>query len=739
MTAGAETLIGGRFRLVEPVGQGGMGRVWRGYDQVLDRDVAVKEVLLPPDLPAEERATLVARTTREAKSAARLNHPGVVTIHDVVEHAGAPWIVMEYVPGGSLAAELARNGRLPWERAARIGEQVAGALAHTHAAGIVHRDLKPDNILLAAGDRVVVTDFGIARMADATSRLTSTGTVIGTPYFMAPEQLEGSESGAAADLWSLGATLYLAVEGRRPFDGPTLTAVITAILTRDPVPPAHAGPIAALLTRLLTKDPAGRPDAAATARLLDLRSSVTDAVDWSAPAPPPADRAPEAAGSSGTVNIGPPRPAVIGRRPDRTEPAGTFLARFDHEDWVTALEFSPDSARMATGCGKTVRLWDRTLGEGGRLRHPHRVTGVVFSPDGTQVATRTAGPGIGSKHLVRLWDTVTGDEIAQLEHRYVVTKVVFSPDGTRVAVAGEGDGVVGLWEPRSGQLIGRLEHARPARQLIFSPDSRRIVVLVSEHREASLWDAATGRKVNRIRHARPVRNAKFSPDGTRFLSLGEDGSTWLWDADAGWKQPWRAENGQEEPWAERMSAWAAAFSPDGTRLATASKDRDIRLWDPASGLETGRIPGETTVRGVVFSPDGSLLASASAHQTIHLWDPVSRRERARLWHGDKVTTLKFSPDGARLITDGVDNVIRLWDPATGREVSRVPHGKLCVLSPDAAQLATGGGPAAQLLDPETGAELGWMTHDDVIAEAKFSPDNSRLATRAGKAIALWAT
>jgi tRNA A-37 threonylcarbamoyl transferase component Bud32 len=268
--AGADTwLIGGRYRLAAPIGHGAMGTVWRARDELLDRVVAVKEVRLPAGLSEAERDNLCQRTLREARTAARLSHPAVATVHDVVEEHGRTWIVMELVHGRPLDRVLARSGPLPPKRAAEVGRQLLAALAAAHGAGVLHRDVKPGNVLLTRDGGAVLTDFGVATI-DGDASLTQAGVVVGTPAFMAPERIRGEVAAAAADLWSLGATLYAAVEGRGPYDHcGGAAATMAAIITGDPAPPKTAGPLAAPITALLSRDPAARPSAAAAMGMLE--------------------------------------------------------------------------------------------------------------------------------------------------------------------------------------------------------------------------------------------------------------------------------------------------------------------------------------------------------------------------------------------------------------------------------------------------------------------------------------
>lgn len=252
-------LIGGRYRLAERIGSGGMGTVWRAVDELVERDVAVKEPRLPGDPQDAAHQRAYNRLQREARAAARVEHPAAVAIHDVVVEDGLPWIVMELIRGESLH-EVLQRGALPPAESARIGLAVVGALKAAHAKGIVHRDVKPANVLLGQHGRVVLTDFGIAHIQGEES-ITMSGEFVGSLEFIAPERMSGRGAGPAADLWSLGVCLYAAVEGWSPFRRTTLESTLAAILSAEPPEPEHAGPLGALIVRLLAKDPDERPDA----------------------------------------------------------------------------------------------------------------------------------------------------------------------------------------------------------------------------------------------------------------------------------------------------------------------------------------------------------------------------------------------------------------------------------------------------------------------------------------------
>ncbi|MFC9052977.1 MULTISPECIES: serine/threonine-protein kinase [Streptomyces] len=260
-------VIAGRYRLHERLGRGGMGIVWRATDQLLAREVAVKALPLDESLSAAEARRRRERTLREARAVAQLRHPHVIVVHDVVEDDGRAYMVMELVDGGSLADRVLTRGPVDAVEAARIGVALLDALDTAHASGILHRDVKPSNVLVADDGRVVLTDFGVAQVAGATT-LTESGSFVGSPEYTAPERMSGAGTGPESDLWSLGVLLCAVLSGASPFHRDSLGGVLHAVVTEEIRPPAQAGPLLPVVRGLLERDPRRRLDAASAQRML---------------------------------------------------------------------------------------------------------------------------------------------------------------------------------------------------------------------------------------------------------------------------------------------------------------------------------------------------------------------------------------------------------------------------------------------------------------------------------------
>ncbi|MGW6055534.1 serine/threonine-protein kinase [Streptomyces sp. NPDC055189] len=369
-TGGVGRLLAGRYRVTARLGRGGMGVVWRAVDEVLGREVAVKELRTYTDAAGPELADLRVRMQREARAAARVRHPGVVAVHDVAEVDGRPLIVVELVEGPSLDDVLRDRGTLDPREAAAIGAKVMDALAAAHRAGVLHRDVKPGNILLESGGRVVLTDFGIATMDDpgdgSATHLTRSGELVGSLDYLAPERAQGQDPGPASDVWALGATLYAAVEGASPFRRTSTWSTLTAIVA-DPLPePQRAGPLIPVLRQLMHKDPLARPDAAqaaliladaadgvVTAPLHEPASRPREATERSIPSGPPPGFGPPP--SSGAVLPAPVTPATSPqRRPRRGR----------------ALLAAAAVAVVLAATGVTVALLNGQEGSGSRAQRP---------------------------------------------------------------------------------------------------------------------------------------------------------------------------------------------------------------------------------------------------------------------------------------------------------------------------------------------------------------------------------
>ena len=350
-TNGAGRRVANRYELTDELGHGGMGVVWRATDTLLGRQVALKEVDLPRGVEAAGRESLRARVSREARAAARLSHPGVVTVYDIAHDGEQDFIVMELVSAPTLEELVRTGGPLAPQRAARLGLGLLDALEAAHRAGIVHRDLKPKNVMVREDGATKLADFGIASV-QGDPRLTATGLVVGSPAYMAPEQVEAQAVSPATDLWALGATLWFAVEGQPPFGGGEFQT-LSAIVNGQPRRPERLGPLTPVLARLLVKDPASR---ATPAQLRPLLRQIASSEG----------------GGPGTATRGRATPAAtppaIGRRPPSWSAAPT-----PRPERTRTLQ--PDAARGRCGPGPThparnrAAGWYRGPGERGVGRH----------------------------------------------------------------------------------------------------------------------------------------------------------------------------------------------------------------------------------------------------------------------------------------------------------------------------------------------------------------------------------
>ncbi len=500
-----QLLIAGRYRLLDLVGTGGMGRVWLARDEMLHRDIAVKEVVPPSWLAEAERVELRLRTLREARAAARLNHPNVVRIYDVVHDRECPWIVMEYVPSRSVQEIIGDEGPLSPQRTAQIGLAVLAALRAAHSAGVLHRDVKPHNVLVADDGRVVLTDFGLATFDGGDGSMTAPGMVLGSPQFVAPERAREGVSDPRTDLWSLGATLYATVEGQSPYARSSAMATLSALATEPPDPMRRAGPLRPALLGLLQRDPWRRLTAAETEPLLRSAAAGHDE-----PTGPARSAAVAAIRSAGRAAV--PAPVDQPARPDEpAAPPGSSPLPVRRRRRLLALGGAATVTALLAAVGVSLALTHRDddrappSGSGGGATTARPAAFACGTPPPTATPVPSVPPPTGVRYrLVEGWvwhDDPAGFRIAApvawLRWTEGAATCFRDPDGARVLSVETGP-------PRPDPVAyWTAEEARLTRGDAL-PDYRRVdISALDVFRGGAIWECgwenAAGERVHSFR------------------------------------------------------------------------------------------------------------------------------------------------------------------------------------------------------------------------------------------------
>jgi hypothetical protein len=609
------------FNIVRVVGRGGMGVVLQAIDTCLQRDVAIK--VLDPELSKDELAA--TRFCREARAAASISHENVVAVHQV-EHDEAkdiPFLVMELITGESLEKKLERDRQLTLKEIVSIGMQTAAGLAAAHEKGLIHRDIKPGNILLEkSGQRVKLTDFGLARAAEDV-RLTRTGLVAGTPLYMSPEQASGEELDARSDLFSLGVVLYELAAGESPFTAKTPLQVLKRVTEEQPAPLRDRNPeipewFALIVDRLLAKKPADRfQTAKEVADTLEhfwakLKSSETlicpkkkAAALWKTIA---------IGASAGLVTLLLGAVAMFFLLPPREEKVPTPSHVFK---------------------GNAGPLWSMDV-----------------SKDGKKLAMGT------NDGTVKFWD-IGGEKVDWTipAHKTPVWALALAPHGDYLATGSDDDRAI-LWDLKTQKELHGLANPGGTRAVAFDSEGKKLVT-GGRNGSVKVWDVATGKEsaLEISGHRGLVLSVAFAPDDKTIASASGDNIIKIWNASTG--RLTHTLTGHES------TVYAIAYAPTGRHLVSGSWDRTVRLWDLDSGSQLARLDGHThDVWTVAFNPEGSLFASAGEDQMVRIWS-LETKKQVRAFRGSTGTilNLRFSPPNGSLVAGGKDGTVLMWDTA----------------------------------------------------------------------------
>jgi WD40 repeat protein len=764
-------VIAGRYEIVDFLGSGGMADVFKGKHLQLNRFVALK--LMHSFLAEDEQFR--ARFEREAQAVAQLRHPNIVQVYDfdLSPEDRLYYMVMEYIEGPTLRKcidELTGRGkRIPLDEALRIITGVGKALAYAHKRDMIHRDVKPANVMIGADGRVVLTDFGIVKMAGGGSTLTASGGMLGTPAYMAPEQALGEPGDERADIYSLGVILYQLCTGRPPFEANTPLAIILKHVN-DPLPnPRNLNPdlpegVEKIIFRAMAKDPNVRyQDAQEMVDHLGDLEAAAQMTLVASPIGPPArddmlrldtvstpvvrggaalDRRPNWLGIGalvllafivlvGAFALG---SGIIGglRAAPTTKPTtiltDTAPLTLTQLPSVTPLPTPTPDLQATADRATLVALLGAFVTQTAAASESFAAeTASALAAAGTSIPTITLAPS----------DTPTGtptstqtpvSALATLGHADAVLDIQFSPEGERAATA-SADRTVRVWDVATGEELLVLEgHTRAVNAVVFNPVVPRLASASADH-TVRLWNAETGALLQTLEgHTDPVTQVAFNLYATCLATAGMDGTVRLWDPETGAAVAVLAGHTDE--------VTDIAFSPDGTLLASASADATIRLWDVLSGGLLAVLEGHTAgVTDVVFSPDGAILASAGSDGAIRLWNGYDGAPLAVLeGHDGAVTTLAYSPSGSVMGSVGIDGTVRLWSAATGEALSVLEKHPGEVLriafSPDDIRLVSASADGTlQLWSEQRGEWLATLAgHTGSITALAFSPDGTLLAS-----------